>query len=130
MKTIGTIIGIAMLMMSTLLGWLVCDHQNHNGGLGSVAQTGEYKAKVSTAAGHDLVQTGQTTLGSVTIVTDSGHTFTIWDATSTKDVASTTFVVFEASVPHGTYVFDTVLQRGLVVEPAASFAGDFVTTYR
>jgi len=120
---IGLMVGIA------LIGGLLYGYEQKED-LGSVNIANEYHYASSTGAGAVLVQTGHTVLGSVIILEDSAHAFTISNATSTTDLSGTVVGVIEASAPHGTYTFDISLSRGLVIEPAASFAGEFITTYR
>lgn len=99
---------------------------------GGVASSDGYYA-TSTAAladGHDLIRTGPTLLGSVVIASSSAATITIWNATSTTDTASSTFATIKASLTEGTYVFDAVLERGLVVEMGASSNGSGAITFK
>lgn len=98
----------------------------------SASRGSEYYATSTAlmATDHDLVRTGVVTLGSVVIASSSPTTFTIWNATSTKDLASTTLVSFGAGQPEGTYTFDTILTRGLVIELPTGYDGDAVVTFR
>jgi hypothetical protein len=100
--------------------------------LGSVNVANEYHSTstLADAAGHYLVQTGGTILGSVIIASSSGSTFKVWNATSTNDLASTTYVTFKASTAEGVFTFDSILTRGLVIQLPAGFNGNFVVTYR
>jgi len=93
-----------------------------------------YATTTSTQSGHKLVKsttnTSVCTLGSVVIASSSASQFTIWNATSTTDVASSTITTFEANAAEGTYAFDVACTRGIVVAPATGFNGNVVTTYR
>ena len=102
---------------------------------------GEYMATTTTGmatAGHIPVIANvsgnsnplTSTLGSIIVASSSATTITIWNATSTTDIASTSFVTLKASVAEGTYTFDAELSRGLVVVKPTGFNGDYVITYR
>ena len=109
--------------------------------LGSVMPAGEYMATTTTgmkSSGHVSVVADvsgnsnllPSTLGSIIVASSSATSFTIWNATSTTDVSSTTVAVIKASVAEGTYTFDTELTRGLIVVKPAGFNGSYVVTYR
>jgi hypothetical protein len=99
--------------------------------IGSVGRTSEYKATTTVSmAAMQLIQTGESVLGSVIIASSSAITMRIWNATSTTDSASTTVAIFKAAAGENTYTFDTVLTRGLVIAPASGFNGAYTITYR
>lgn len=99
---------------------------------GSVNFGNEYYATstVGMSAVMNPVKTGAVTLGSVIVASTTAFTFTIWNATSTTDTASTTWGHFSTSPANGTYTFDASLPRGIVVQTPTGFAGDYVITYR
>lgn len=70
------------------------------------------------------------TIGSVIVASSSATAFTVWNATSTTDVASTTLATFKASVAEGTYTFDSACSRGIAVSFPAGFNGSVVFTHR
>lgn len=123
-------LGIVIVVFSLGGFFLGYDLVQPEENVGGVTIGNEYQYASSTGAGAVLLQTGPTTLGSVIIMTPSAHTFTIKNATSTTDLTGTVVGVLEASAVEGTYEFDIRLDKGLVVEPASSFAGQYVTTYR
>ncbi len=104
--------------------------------MGSVARGGEYHATTSAsmAAGkHRLVNyvaNNASILGSIIVASGSPTTMTIWNATSTKDVSSSSAFTFPAAMTVGTYVFDMILTRGLSLELPSQFNGDYIITYR
>lgn len=127
--------------------------------LGSVTPGGEYNYVTSTADnGAAFAYTAQTTvviatttpagftirgdenltaptLGSVIISSSSVGDLIIHNATSTTDDSSTTVAFFNAdalagAVPEGTYVFDIVMSRGIVLDFSAGFNGVFTITWR
>lgn len=100
--------------------------------LGSVNQSNEYHATTTSAIadGHWVLQTGQSVLGSVVVASSSATTFKVWNATSTTDIASSSPVQFGASPADGTYTFDIVMSRGVVIELPANFDGSYTVTYR
>ena len=126
------IIGLILIVSASLAGFYFGNpiEEVIEKDLGSTVVGNDYRYASSTEAGAVLLKTGPTSLGSVVIIEDTAQVFTITDATSTTDALGVVVGVFEASVPHGTYTFDVQLNRGLVIEPAASFAGTYITTYR
>jgi len=101
--------------------------------LGSVALGGDYHS-TSTEAGFvdgTVVQSGPGTLGSVVITGSTTGTLVLYDATSTvtnTSWATTTLATFPASTAAGTYTFDIMFQKGLmVVAPSAGLATSTIT---
>lgn len=86
-----------------------------------------------TAASSHLYRTlgsGNNSLGSVIVASSSATTFRVWNATSTTDIASTSLVHFVASPANGTYTFDVVAPRGLIVDMPTGFNGAYTVTFR
>lgn len=101
--------------------------------LGSVARSSEYSASYSPnlAVGQNvIVSNTSATLGQITVGSTSAGTIKIWNATSTTDSSSTTVAQLKASVVEGTYTFDALLTRGLIVELGSGFNGAYTITYR
>lgn len=103
---------------------------------GSVAEGQEYTATTTGNGQAGLHLLAKTTfngsscgMGSVIVASSSATTFTVWNATSTTDVASTTITKLKAGIVEGTYTFD-VSCRGVVIEAPAGFNGFYTTTYR
>lgn len=94
----------------------------------------EYSFGTTTAAGSQVfkstTQTPVCTLGSILIASSSATAFTVRNATSTTDVASTTIAVFEANAFEGTYTFDVACTRGVAIEAPTGFNGFVTTTFR
>jgi hypothetical protein len=86
----------------------------------------------TTGAGEMIKSGGQygCTLGSIVITDSSTTTFSVMNATSTTDSASTTLASFPANAVAGTYIFDLACDRGLSVVAPAGFDGFVVITYR
>lgn len=125
------ILAVAGLLVAITFAMLVL--QSPREAYGSTYPGGEYLA--TTTVGMGLLQNvvsgnRPVSLGSIIVASSSGTTFKIWNATSTTDVASTTVTAFKASVGEGTYVFDSTLSRGLIVENPSGFNGDYVITFR
>ena len=122
-----------LIVLVAIIGWLYFTAVQPSGG---VPVANEYRATStaafasSTAAKYQLIKTGNSVLGSVTIASSSSKILTIWNATSTIDTASTSFVAFKASAAEGTYVFDAILTRGLIVALPADYNGNAIITYR
>jgi len=93
---------------------------------GSVATTEVYLATSTEKVGdgHKLLHAGPTMLGSVVITSSSSPLvdLVLWNATSTTDVASTSFLTIKAPLAQGTYTFDVQLNRGLVVNMGTGYA--------
>lgn len=100
----------------------------------SVVQGGEYTSTTTATMGNNKLQnimTVQGTLGSIVIAsTTSLGSITLFDATSTTDVASTSIITFPPSTPAGTYTLDRSLQRGLGILISSGFNGGYTITYR
>jgi hypothetical protein len=130
MSTTKNIVALALLVAAFAL--LAFSLQQPQHAFSSVITGGEYQATTTGGlpTGHQVVRGSLTTLGSVVIASSSATSFTIWNATSTTDTASTSLVTFEADAAEGTYTFDIDLVRGLVVEEPSGFNGDFVVTWR
>ena len=103
--------------------------------LGSVNRSNEYSATSTVPTGASvnkstLVSNSSAVFGSVTISSTTNATFVVKNASSTSDVSSTTLATFAASSANGTYTFDAVAERGLILEIPAGFAGSYTITYR
>ncbi len=106
--------------------------------LGSVVQSGEYQATTTySKLGVPLFGTNQTiisnnsgVLGSVVITGAVAGPMRFMNATSTTDVSSTTIAVFPNSTAAGTYTFDLIVTRGLILETTASLLPTTTITWR
>lgn len=104
---------------------------------GSVSQGSEYNSTttISTSAGTHWLAKSTTyssvcVLGSIIVASSSGTSLTLWNATSTTDIASTTITTLKASVGEGTYTYDITCSRGIIVETPSNFNGSYTVTYR
>ncbi len=77
-----------------------------------------------------VIRAGAGTLGSVVVTGTHASIVRVMNATSSTDLASTTIATFAASPANGTYTFDAVFDRGLVVETLTGFTGSYVFTWR
>lgn len=133
-KLIGTLIAFVLIVLGgvTLIG------KNNVTTLGSTTVGNEYHATTTyTKLGTPLFGTTQTiidntqgTLGSVVITGAVAGSMRFMNATSTTDISSTTIAVFPASAAVGTYVFDLVISRGLILETTANLVPTTTITYR
>ena len=116
--------------------------------LGSVAQSNEYYATTTqggtlqelnlTTTTGDIYETKQGALGSVVITLAAANSIEIFDTTTTdrtKRAANLTtssirMASFPASVAAGTYTFDEVYRRGLIVVFSGSNPPTSTFTYR
>lgn len=124
---IGIGIGLVILGIAVGMLWSKQKFGGVSEGQGYYATSTEPGFEVPTAV---RLKYGSGILGSVVIVNASAGTFKIYNATSTTDVASSTFVIFPANAAAGTYTFDAVLGRGIVWQPSATYNGDLVITWK
>ena len=110
----------------------------------SVPISGEYQATSTTniGTGHiviglrnaspDIAQSSTTlsVLGSVIVASSSATAVTLWDATSTSDVSSSTIAIFKSAISEGVYTFDIILKRGLIINLPTGDNGSYTITYR
>jgi hypothetical protein len=135
MNKIGNYIVGAVLTLLALFGINVGQQT-----LSGVSVGSEYNATTTRAmtggvalaapAFRTIVSDSRATLGSVVIASTTAATIRLWNATSTTDSASTSIASFPASVAAGTYTFDSIADRGLIVELGTGFAGDYIITSR
>ena len=72
-------------------------------------------------------------LGSVIVASTTPHALYILNSTSTAASglnSSSTIAILPANLAAGTYTFDAILDRGLVLKFYAGFSGDYIITYR
>lgn len=115
--------------------------------MGSVTIGNEYHATTTTSGSASstsfyTARVGSGTLGSVTISSSSPVTtyppLKIYDGTASVGTttgaaaASTTLLVQfgPQNQTHGTYTFDLIFKKGLLIETPAGFNGIFTITYR
>lgn len=79
-----------------------------------------------------IIKAGVGTLGSIIISSTTANTyFRVWDnAVATSSATSTRIASFPVSATAGTYTFDREIQKGLIIEAPAGFAGSYTVTYR
>lgn len=105
---------------------------------GSVMQSGEYQATTTySKLGVPLFGTNQTiisnnsgVLGSVIITGAVAGPMRFMNASSTTDISSTTIAVFPNSTAAGTYTFDLIVTRGLIVETTSGLLPTTTITFR
>lgn len=130
-KTKTIIVGIIIVLILLLI--------NFNSGvkdsIGSVARNGEYQATSTYPVGvatlySTLLDNTNGTFGSIIVSSTTVGTLKVKNATSTSDVASTTIATFAASPANGTYTYDAIITRGLIIELSPGFTGGYTITYR
>lgn len=103
---------------------------------GSVNYANEYQSTTTRAANTGaamasptLIKNGYGTLGSVVITGSNTGIINILDATSTihTDSGTTTLATFGASAAAGTYTFDAIFTKGLLVEINGVVASSTIT---
>lgn len=116
--------------------------------IGSVEDTSEYTATTTrwmngkvlnkTAEFNQIIatSTGGVTLGSVVVASTTKSSMNIYDATSTAAITpdggnlGNLITILPTSTPQGTYTYDIILEKGLVIQLQPEFVGDYVITYR
>lgn len=142
------IIVIIFLVTSLVgIGYLVMDNKQVIEDFGSVNVSHEYRATSTAGMSGVIVKANEFTqliasstsgivLGSVIVASTTPHSMYIYNASSTNAVAGgetaniTLLAKFPTSTSQGTYVFDTQLNKGLVIKLESGFGGDYVITYR
>lgn len=136
-KNKSLLIGLVGGASITVFGLLAILLPNLKIDLSSIAfgsiETGQEYIATTTATmgtGFSVLKSSTGSLGSVIVASSSAATFTVWNATSTTDVASTSPVRFVASPANGTYTFDAVFDRGIIVENPTGANGSYTVTWR
>ena len=114
--------------MNSGAGFVLAEHR-------VIASTTPLSMVTSTPSYYDYLDQRFTsvTLGSIIISSSTPYKLVIHNATSSTDKASTTVAVFDnntSDMTAGTYTFDIMLDRGLVLEFEAGFLGAFTITYK
>lgn len=130
-KTIATLISIIIGLVAVIL----IVNKSPLPSVGSVTRGGEYQATSTYPVGaaalySTLISNTNGTLGSIIVSSTTVGTLKVKNATSTSDVASTTIATFGASPANGTYTFDAIITRGLIIELSPGFTGGYTITYR
>ena len=91
-----------------------------------------YKAAIFTqlikAATYDSV-----TFGSLTVVSTTPHTMRFYNATSTAAMTNgdgKLIMTISSTTPIGNYIFDMIVDKGLVAQIEPGFGGEYIITYR
>ena len=103
--------------------------------LGSVPQFNEYHSTTTRSVAGlvigtpYMIQSGQGALGSVIITGIASGIMNFYDATSTQTNfgATTTLAMFPTNAATGTYTFDAIYQRGLLIETVGNVATSTIT---
>lgn len=109
--------------------------KNRNTFVGSVAQGSEYHSTSTSAVfvNNSVLVSGSGTLGSVVVTVTGTGSLTLYDGTTTlshPDWATTTLAYFAGSPTVGTYTFDAVFQKGLLVQFGAGTVASTTITFR
>ena len=150
------IIIILLLTAIVIVGcyWVVTRSESQ---MSSVSLGGEYHATTTASDGDGNVYSTRTrvviasttpagftvkgdnnlaspTLGSIIVSSSSAAELIVWNATSTSDDGSNTIAIIAdkdtVQNSQGTYVFDVVLNRGLVLDFQSNFNGVYTITWR
>jgi hypothetical protein len=131
--TIGVV--VLILLVGGILANMLMDKPNEiislgGGGGGEYA----YRQFSGSIASTTALKSMPATLGSVIITEDAATAVTFYDATSTTAysiVNGTKIAVLQAALTEGTYTFDAVTTKGLVMSTNGfTFAGDWTVTFK
>ena len=101
--------------------------------LGAAEGAFQYKHYTSTNASSTagtVVRGGAGELGTITINTTSAQIIKLYDGATTATSGLTMIGAIKASVAEQTFVYNVALEKGLVVELPASYAGDITIGVR
>lgn len=83
-----------------------------------------------TAAGAQLISGVHGVLKSIVINKASAQAVAIYDGTDTSTLANNTLIgTLKASAAEGSYLYNVAFSKGLIIVPAASYAGDLTVSY-
>jgi len=123
MKTLAVIIGVIMLFMAGLIGYLIGQPVVVEQPVGSVSRASEYNHvnMRATTTGSYVFKTAPGTLGSVIVATLGTGNIIFYDATTTnanlRVLATSSLNVLatvDASQAAGTYTYDMFFRDGLI----------------
>ena len=126
-----------VLFLGIILGMILLAVVLSQKSYGSVSVTDEYNATTTSATflvapDFKLIKSGQGTFGSLVVTTTGTGVINVYDATTTVNggIYGTTTLASLTTSAAGTYTFDTVFIRGLVVETVGANTGTTTITYR
>lgn len=123
------LLSIVALGIVVIIALMVIGKNEVAPSLGSVSQTGEYQSTTTDGSWNNgpfyrVAKTGQGTFGSVVITSATATVLNIYDATTTDitqrtgNLSTSTILLakFGLSTAVGTYTFDSMFYRGLLIE--------------
>ena len=127
-----------LVILTSVFFIVIKSDKNGSKSLGGVAQGQSYMSTTThdfgtvSAGSSKLLKNGDGEFGSVIITNSTAGSFNLYDATSTNhgDHATTTLAKVGASLAAGTYIFDVVFSRGLLVEFQSSNIASSTITWR
>lgn len=112
--------------MGIVCGFLL--HSTSAVKFGSVDQGSEYHATTTPTGAYTALQSTGGTLGSVIVTVVGTGTITLNDSSGLAgNTSTTTILTIPASLPIGTYTFDAVFYRGLVITTTGTIPTAIVT---
>lgn len=131
MKNIITAFIIALGLVTAAMVYVSNAPESTIQFLGNAADANIATSTTSTLAGvHQVLKTEGGFVDFVTVASSSASTFELWNATSTTDSASTSVMKLKAAVAEGTYDVRADFPRGIIINPATGFNGQYTTTWR
>lgn len=122
-----------VLYIISLRGQSLRSVESNAGAYNSTTTSSSWDTTAATTGGFKLLKLGYGTLGSVIIMNETIGSFTLYDATTTVNggvYGTTTLAKVYASQAEGTYTYDTIFRRGLIVEFQSSNVASSTITYR
>lgn len=121
MKNVSNFILGLVVIGAVFVGSDLSPRKDKTLNIGSVDQAGEYQSTFVSTGYTDLtvIKNGAGTLGSVVLTGAAAGVLNLYDATSTVNNAqwaTTTLASFPISAGTGTYTFDVIFQKGLLID--------------
>lgn len=127
-------LSLAVVLLVAFLGFAyVLIDVSDNSTLGAAEGAYQYKHYTSTSASSTagtVVRGGRGELGTVTINTTSAQIVKLYDGATTATSGLNVIAAIKASAAEQTFTYDVALEKGLVVELPASYAGDITIGVR
>lgn len=133
MKNNKVIITILVAALAIALSFIAMKPAPQAKNTGASVLDGAYSYKhvsSSFAGANTVVCGGSCTLGRVVVNTTSAQIVKLYDGASTATSSATLIASLKASVGEGTYNYETVTSKGIVVEVPSGFTGSYTISYK
>lgn len=130
MKTLKKIAAVALAsVVVVLIASLFVGANTDTPNLAGIGEGPFRSVNITSSNSNDnLALGGNGTLGKIIVASSSAAALTVYDGTATT--TGTLLMTLPASFPQGEYEFDIAVRKGLIVDGAVGFNGDYVITYQ